>query len=152
MITIVPPSQRLAAQAIEMGRAMHAESQYRDQPFDRDKVIATVARAIEDPGWLFRFAVDDDRLVGFFLGLLDTHWFNNELVAIDRALYVAPDRRGFVAGKKLIAEYLDWARAKGCRQVFLTQSTGVEPERTQRFYEHNGFRNVGTVNVVNLEG
>ena len=53
------------------------------------------------------------------------------------ALFVAPSAEGLGAGQALHASMLDWARARGIKELWLTTSKGT---RAERFYRRAGWR------------
>lgn len=85
----------------------------------------------------FWVALDAGTVVGT-LALLD---IGNHQAAL-RKMFVASSHRGAERGvaRELLAELLDWCRARGVREVFL--GTTAKFLAAHRFYEKNGFREI----------
>lgn len=133
MIVVYEPKYR---EEIErMGRAMHAESVFRDLPLDIDKAVR-----IAD---FFVLSVEDGRANGMFMAVLTEHWFCDAKVAYDLLHYVEPAARGGMAGVKLLHAYETWGRLAGAYEINIGQHTGVEIERTAMLYQAKGFDIVG---------
>ena len=60
-----------------------------------------------------------------------------------RKMFVDKDYRGkeFGVGQKLLNILIDWAKQKGFTEIFL--GTTEKFTRAQRFYERNGFKEIG---------
>ena len=130
---------------LALARAMHEESEFRNLPFDDDKV----ARLAWNPDVFAVLWRDDNgtgQYTGAMLGFAGPHYFCDAIVARDLALFVHPDRRGGVAAIRMVREFESWAVERGAVEGYLGSSTGVAPERTRLFYEHLGYRCIGSVN------
>jgi GNAT superfamily N-acetyltransferase len=66
------------------------------------------------------------------------------------SMWVAPAARGTGAGDQLVAAVLDWAEARGAREVCLHVTQGNA--RAQAFYLRNGFRLTGEELVRQRDG
>lgn len=82
-------------------------------------------------------------LLGGMAAHLYSPWYTDRLVSCDVVLYLAPERRGGLAAKRLIKTYIRWARDNGAEEVLIGNQTGIESERTLGLYERCGFTRVG---------
>lgn len=132
------------ARLVELGEAMHAESPtWRRLNFSHAKLAASVEAAI-----LHGFArvVDDcGEVVGGMLALAIPHWFSDDLVACDMALFIDPAHRGGMAAVRLLNAYAQWARDSGATLVHFGVTTGVHNESTMALCERLGWRQVGAL-------
>lgn len=130
---------------VAMGQAMHAESTCAHLNFNAAKFKNLLLSAAASPNRLALVAASGEQLHGMLLGYVVEYFFGNDKVASDQLVYVAPNWRGTLAAKKLITAYRDWAASLGAKEVGLGTTTGVNTERTGRFYERLGFARVGAV-------
>lgn len=129
--------------AIELGRAMHAESWFSAMPYDPEHLRALLPKVIARG--FFVVAYEGGELVGFMLAVVAPSWFGPAITTGDLALYVIPEKRGGSLAARMVKRYIDWAMAIGASDITIGVSTGVDPERTGRFYEGMGFTHVGGV-------
>lgn len=125
---------------LELGRAMHQESSFRDNDWDESKLWALVHQYDADKQhWCMLVSEVGDEIVGMFVGFAANHYFGNDLISSDLLLYVTPEKRGGTHGVKLIRAYEKWARSVGVREIQLGVSTGITTERTGQLYQALGF-------------
>lgn len=126
-----------------LGEAMHRESpKFSAAAWSAGKVGELLESLILDPDGLVLVAEVDGELVGGFLGVISEHFFSHDRFAQDFALFVASDRRGAYAGKRLLEGFKAWAQAKGV-PAELGISTMVNVEQTGRLFEACGFERYG---------
>lgn len=127
--------------ALRVGRMMHAEGEYKSLPLDEAKL----AKLCLNPAVFAVLWREGEEYLGGMLGLIAPHYFCDMLAAKDLALYVDFRARGGVIAVRLIREFEKWAQARGAKEVYLSQSTGVAIDMTRQFYERLGYRTVGCV-------
>lgn len=125
---------------VRVGRIMHFESRYSRMDYNPEKV-ADLLRTIIPQGLTF-MAEDEGETVGMFLGFATEHFFGNDLASYDLVAYTLPERRGRI-GVLLIREYVRRAKALNVKDICIGVTTGIDSERTSRFYEKLGFSRVG---------
>lgn len=109
-----------------------------------DVDLSYVKRLLSSGNIIVFSAWDESVLAGAALISMSHLWYNPALVyAKDLIVWTAPDYRRTGVGSALIAEIEDYARERGCSQVFLSQSTGIDTEGTQRLYKELGYDIVG---------
>lgn len=142
MVTIRTAVEADIPTILTLGRLMHAESRYGRFDFSPVKCDALVRRVI--PQGLTFVAEERDAIVGVFIGTVFEQMFGADLASCDIITYVPPERRGRI-GLLLTKEYIRRAKALGVLDIRIGVSTGIDPERTGRFYEKLGFSHVGGV-------
>lgn len=133
---------------ILIGEQFHKESRYSHMDFSYEKVAEQAVVALEIPNKeFFQVITYNDEVVGMLSATMDQTAFGIDAVAHDRMLGLAKEHRNkcFVALQKIIDNYHKWAREKGAKRIFLSTTTGVEPEKTAKLYETMGFHQVGTI-------
>lgn len=127
--------------ALAIGALNHAESIWRDRPFDPEKLEQTAQQAIDDPDWLALVAtLDGGQVVGYMAAFLTEFFFNREKQACDLLVFVSPSHRGSRAAIQMIRAYKAWAKSKGAKEAVLGLRIGSSIERTGRFYRKLGFQ------------
>lgn len=137
---------------VELARAMHASSVYRDFVFSEQHLAGYLAMALDAPSrYCILVAEHDHRLVGFLAGYLESFVFGPETIAYDTAFYVAPEHRGTTTAKRLIAAFRAWAIDRGAREIGLGISTGIDDDRVGGFYERLGWSRSGVIYKQRLD-
>lgn len=130
----------------QLGAQMHAESQFARYNYDIEKVQRMLHYLIDKPDAITIVAVDDkDTVFGGFIGDINYHYFGNDKVASDVAIFVKQDKRGSLAAFKLIKEYVLQAKENGADQIIIANSTGVMPDKVKSLFEAIGFVQYGYV-------
>jgi len=121
----------------ELCTAMHAESAFASWPISLDRVREYIARqnvfcvvAINDAG----------RMVGLCVAAIGSFFFSPRQVVDLALLYVSPENRGGRAAKRLVESLEQWAVSRGIPDVQLSQRTGVDIDKTARFFEGCGYK------------
>jgi GNAT superfamily N-acetyltransferase len=126
---------------IELGEAMHGESRFKAMRFSQQKVEAMLRRLMER-GFV-AVAERDGEIIGGFAGMLEEHWFSEDTLATDLALFVEPGRRGGFAAAALVGAFLDWARRRNPTIIDIGVNTGVRTHETARLFEKLGGQPAG---------
>lgn len=125
---------------IEMGRAMHEESEFRFLPFDEGKLVDLGREYVSDPYKLLLVCIDSEgRTVGMFAGYLSTYYFCNERLACELFWYVKPESRGTSAAVRMLKAFAYWAQGNKAREMSVGISTGVGVDAFGRMLERMGF-------------
>jgi GNAT superfamily N-acetyltransferase len=125
---------------VRLARAMHLESWYAGFDFSEAKVRRFIDEIMEASHFLALIAEDrDSQIVGFFVAAEMEHYFGNDRYACDVCTYVAPDARGSVAFKRMIAAYEAWCRIRNVKEIHVGFSSGVTLDKVQRYYQRLGY-------------
>lgn len=129
---------------VEFGRAMHAESPtHQRMSFNAEKVRQLFATMIAKPMTALVLVSETAGVIdGGVMALIDAHFFSDDLIAQELALYVVPEKRGSLRGARLVAGLDAWARAMGAKLLQAGCTTGNAVNRTIELYEHLGFTRV----------
>lgn len=130
---------------IVLGYDMHQESRFKTCEYSVEKVCAFLSMAINSDDYLAIVCEKQSTVIGGFVGFVAPHWFSDDLMAGDFALFMHPDHRGGRAAAKLVKRFIDWALEKGVSREFIQPgiTTGVEVEKTTKLYEFLGFEKTG---------
>lgn len=147
-MSVIPYESRYEQQVLGLAREMHAESLlHRDMVFDEAHVVARFQQAWHDPHLYFRLCVKDGEAFGGFFGGIGPTFFSATMIAKDYAWFVKPSARGSCAAVALLADFEEWAHARGVKHIVIGQSTGVQIQATKALYERLGYESLG-VNTV----
>ena len=120
--------------------AMHAESAFGSWPLSLDKLRAYLDR----PNVFCSVAINDaGEMIGLAIAAVGSFFFSERPVVDLAALYVKPYCRGGRAAKRLVESIEQWAMAVEIPDVQLSQRTGVDMDRTARFFEGMGYKLTG---------
>lgn len=128
---------------LALGQQMHDESRFDVLRWSARKVEALLHTCIASEDALALVAERDGAVIGGFIGFVGEHWCSEDRVAYDMALYIRSDRRGSIAGVRLLVAYREWAQSRGAVQITCGITTGVTLEATTRLYQAAGFVHVG---------
>lgn len=131
---------------VELGREMHQESpRFSRLSFDGDKVAMLFCSLIEGDHGFVMVAERGGQIIGGMAAYIAAHWFSQDLVATDLALFVSPDARGGACVPRLVDAYSTWATDRGASMIQLGISTGVQVTDTERLYTRLGLSRFGSL-------
>ena len=120
---------------LELGELMHAESRYAHMKWSALKVCRLIEWLIENDEGLALVAERDGEVIGGFLGVIEEHYFTEEKVAGDLALFVNPDKRGGIAACQLLRAFIAWAQKQNVSLIQAGITTGVNLDTSTRLFE-----------------
>ena len=123
----------------ELAPSIHAETRYADTPLDVDKLKLWYDSQFNYDGVVVFFALEDNKTVGIGAFMCHPHYWCDVMIASDLMVYVIPERRGSTAAYRLIKAYEKWAVEFGASEITLGISSGINVERTSKFYQTLGF-------------
>ncbi|GGH32676.1 GNAT family N-acetyltransferase [Klebsiella phage KL01] len=99
------------------------------------------ASIMADDGYVSVLEVDG-KIVGGFWGIITNQPWSATKFAQDIIIYVEqPYRNG--NGLKLIRQWIEWAKDKGAKEVYLSTASGIDTERFIRLTKLLGFEPIG---------
>ncbi|MDP1905910.1 MAG: GNAT family N-acetyltransferase [Pseudomonadota bacterium] len=133
---------------LELGRGIHAESRFADMPYDEAKLREGLGELIhlQEQAGSHCFLVaesGDARIVGGFIGALETYFFTRATSANSILIWVDPAWRGSSAAMRMIDAFRRWAAQRQASEVCLLVASGVTIKRTDRFFRRLGFVQTG---------
>lgn len=133
----IPAIIRIGQQVIDASKTYNAK-------VDPAKAAYMLRRAINDRKMELFVAEKAGQCVGFFIALIDEHWFAKSYYATDIAFCVLPEH--VEQGVWLLRRFMRWCKANKIKQVQLGLSTGLDADgRTGRLYEAHGLTLVGGI-------
>jgi len=131
---------------LDMGKAMHHESAYRDMIFSVDKCKKLIMWLFTSPLAFIVVAVNDDgKLCGIMAAHIAQHYFSDDYMIEDYLLYVRPENRGGTIGMRLVSQFVEWAEKQNIKMIMCGISTEIETEKVIKLYKHFGFHTAGVL-------
>jgi GNAT superfamily N-acetyltransferase len=122
-----------------LGAKMHEESLVYYPPIERESVERYLEAVVSMPEvFLISFAFKDSP-IGMITASAGPHAFSSVLRSGCELLYVLPEHRGGRTAMKLVERFKEWSDDLGAVYSTMGVSTGLDPERTGRFFEFMGF-------------
>jgi GNAT superfamily N-acetyltransferase len=131
----------------ELVKVMVAESEFKEAKPD----FAAIWRLYKNENVNVFLAIDQNKVIGFISGLITTYFFSKKMRVTDLGFYITEQYRGSRAAIKLIKALEVWAKQNNITDVCLGQTTAVNIEKTQQFYNRLGYKTVGFNTVKHLE-
>lgn len=132
-----------ALKILDLGYALHQESQFRDQPFEAERCWALLEATLQHPDKVF--IAYDDEFQGMIILQMSTNFFSGQKWAGDQVFYVAPTARGTGLSDGLLAVGSEWARCHGALELTIIHNAGIGLETADQYYEKRGFKLTGKV-------
>lgn len=127
---------------VELTR-MNVEETVPDVGFNPDKVRQVYRKYIATANPTI-FVVEDRReVIAFLLATMSEYRFTDGLYTTQEVLFVRPDKRGTRAAVILVKQLIAWSEALGAKEITGGNDNSFQSERTAKFLEHFGFKNVG---------
>jgi GNAT superfamily N-acetyltransferase len=132
---------------LALARAMVAESNYANLPFDEQVTTETLRKMVRSRTCGVWLAVDNEDTIGLIAGQVSRATFSQEVVAQDHVLYVQPDYRGSgpTAVDSLLRSFCLWAAEQGARRITLCNSAGAHDAAYVKKLGRYGFKWAGSV-------
>jgi L-amino acid N-acyltransferase YncA len=127
---------------VEFGRE-NAASTKPHTGFDEPTMRATLQQYIDKADPVVFVAEQKRQVIGAMLASISSYRHTTGHQVLCEVLYVHPAHRGSRAAIRLVKHVIDWGRQIGAREVIGGVDNGFQPDRTMKFYEHLGFKNVG---------
>lgn len=128
---------------VELGAKVYAESRFSHLGYNMDKVkygLETFILLHTKGSHLALLAENaDGRIVGAFLGAIESYFFTTDKSANSVLIWVDPDYRGSSIAIKLIDVFKQWAVKKGAKEINMLVTSGVRIGSTDRFFRRLGF-------------
>jgi GNAT superfamily N-acetyltransferase len=129
---------------LELGGAYVREADGFKQ-FDVDAAhamrVMTNYLALEDA--LVLVAIEETKVVGFFMALIQPTPWSTRRLAVDSLLYVSPEARGKAHGVRLLKRYEAWAMSRNAEMCIVSVGSGITEDRTSLLYEKLGYQKLG---------
>ncbi len=127
---------------IRLMHALHEEGAVSSLRFSERDMLNSLKR----PELFNILAIDPEgNVVGVCMGWVERTFFGPDMIAHQHMFYVSPEARGSVYGKELMQAFEQFARDSGAKEIWVSQATGINVERTQRFFNLLGFETVGCI-------
>jgi GNAT superfamily N-acetyltransferase len=146
-MTIVPvTTEEEILQMVTLGYLVHAESdRYKHITLDGEKVYNYIHFLIKQPNAVLLIAKKEDVIVGGYIGFVQEHWMSTDLFLNDVLFYVHPDHRTGRTAYRLMEAVMKHPITSVIKDVVFAPASGELAKAAGRFYEHFGFKQVGTV-------
>lgn len=126
-----------------MAGAFLAESTFDASKMSAEKVLRLFDMAVNQEDLIYgRVFESGGEIVGYYCLMITDRWWSDETYAADLGFYIQPEHRGRKAGviyRKVVTDSVMWAFLRGCEEVVLGASVGIDDERVIRWYEKIGF-------------
>jgi hypothetical protein len=127
------------AELVQLGRELHAEGRYRQEPFILETVREFVLSYLNAVDRACFVVQQRQEIVAFMFGRLEQTPFSTQHVAIAQYWYGKPNHRGLLA-LRLISAFKEWARKQRAIELRLDEHSGLDMERSRRLYAKLGMR------------
>lgn len=122
---------------LELGKRLHQESHFSDEPYDNERCWAVLDSTVRFP--TKRFIAYDDQFRGFIIMGINEHYFSGAKRSEDFALYIAPEHRGGSLVLRLVHAAEDWSRANGAASMTIYHNTGIQTDKAPQLFEKLGY-------------
>lgn len=130
---------------VELGAAMHRESNYAPLHFNRQRTANFVHWLIDNPDCFVVVGERDNEVMAYLLAMASPAWFGDGIqkIASDLGLYVRPENRRGATAIQLVQAYRQWGLKRGYAQIRAGTSAGQQGQSANAIYEHFGFQRAG---------
>lgn len=111
-----------------------------EEQYDENSVIETIRTYSSHLDHCWFNAYENQRPVGFIAGYATALPWNNKIIEGNIAfIYLLESHRTMDNFRLLLNKFEEWARSLGATGL-TAGDIGINPERTQKLYEHFGFK------------
>ncbi|QDP64085.1 MAG: putative glucosamine 6-phosphate N-acetyltransferase [Prokaryotic dsDNA virus sp.] len=122
------------------------------EPFDADRVRQVFFRYIDGAHTTVWVVEDKRQIIGFGHAGFSPYDYRAGFFAVQKVIYVVPEKRGTRAAVLLAKEQIAWATRLGADRLIGGNDNSFNTDRTTKFLEHFGFERVGSAMVKRLTG
>ena len=101
-------------------------------------------------GVLCCLVAEEEKIIGFLTGACSRFPHSMKSIAGMTMFYVSKEKRGTVAARRLLEEFMGWCRSNAASVVCCGSISGIKEERFGMFLEKQGFRKAGAAYVREL--
>ena len=112
---------------------------FRDLDYDRGEVGEYIAYHIDDPDNELFLALHGGEVIGLLFVGIHPSFFGRAKLAMEQTLYVAPAFRSTRVAFTLMRLFEAWAEEKGADRIFVSVTSGINTDSTQKFLERMGY-------------
>lgn len=127
--------------------SMVSEAEFHDAVPDKKIIWQTY----KSPKVATFIATKEGKIIGFLAGVIGPYFFSTKMRVCDIGFYVIPEHRGSRTAIRLLAALEGWAKENNVADVCIGQTTAVNIEKTQQFYNRLGYKTVGFNTIKHLE-
>jgi GNAT superfamily N-acetyltransferase len=110
------------------------------EEYDTDSVVDSIRMYTIQPEYVWYNAYENTRPVGFIAGCLTQKlWTKDQFIGHIDFVYLLDSHRTLDNFRRLVAEFEQWALMMKCTEV-TAGDLGVNLERTEKLYEHLGYK------------
>lgn len=104
---------------------------------DTDKLLGSFEQIIEHENFIVLVLEDQGDISGTLVGGVTQPLFSHDIVASELAWFVTPEKRGSKDSLKLLKQYEDWCKEKGCKFITMVD---IDPyDDLGKFYKAKGY-------------
>ena len=131
---------------VDFGKRLTKESPiFSKQGFSESGAREVFELLIRRYGSIFIVSDEYSNPVGAVIGAINSDWRTGHKIAFEQGVYVLPEYRGTGAATDLIKTFKQWAEIYKADRIQIGTITGIQANRTVKFYEKLGFELVGYV-------
>lgn len=138
-----------AYKILELGKMLHTESHFSDQPYDVERCKSILEATLKSPDKAF-IAFDED-FRGFIIMGMNHHYFSGFKYTADLALYIVPEYRNGLLAPRLIKAAEEWSKEHGAIEMTIFHHTGINTESAQPFFNRLGYKTKGYIFTKEFE-
>lgn len=125
---------------VELGSRLADRTIYAGIPRDRQLIVRTMVSCMSSQFGCAFVAEREGKITGMLLGVAEQFWWSRARYATDLILHSEYAGDGLALSRAFLA----WAqKVPGVVEVTMGQSSGLDVERSERFYQFLGLRKVG---------
>ena len=148
MIRLVMPKD--VFKIADLAAAAHAAGRYKALNFNRKKVINGLLWLMASSSLVGYVEDKKDRLVGAVVGYVDSYFFGDDYLLVDRGFFVLPEHRKGKTGSKLLKAYVAAGKTLGVKEICLSETLSDDPNALDLLAKKAGFSKVGSLYRVTV--
>lgn len=126
---------------LRLCKDLHSEGSVSSLKLSPQKLMLSLSR----PDLFHEMAWEGEVAVGMCVGWVEDTFFGPDLVAHQHLFYVSPSHRGGMIGKHLMKRFESWALSQQAKEIWVSQATSIQIDRTRSLFEALGFTTVGFI-------
>lgn len=114
------------------------------------KVNSLVTALIDSPNGFVNIVETEGEVVGALIAIVSDIPISDFMFAQELMFWVDPEHRNGKTASKLISNYVEWSKAKGCKFIRLSELDKVLEGKAGLLFKRKGFKPIETAYVMEV--
>lgn len=104
-------------EGLDFAQRSHADSAWGSFPFSREILRANIQKMIGDYRCFTCIYRKEGKIIGYFFGALGRFMFSDDLLGLEKGIYIAPEHRGGRVALAMFSAFITWCKERNAEPL-----------------------------------